>query len=80
MYETMTIEQLQAEQTALYEAMKACKAKKRAIDAELDRRAADEEVTTALTKMSPEARAHLVQKIGAAGIPPQAAVGTPGAQ
>ncbi len=68
-------------QTALHGSMKEIKKQKRAVDAELQRRAIAREAARKVAQMSPAERAAAAQIIGqAGGIPSGEAVGTPGAQ
>ena len=80
MKDRSTVELLQ-QQTALHGSMKEIKQQKRAVDAELQRRAIAESAARKLAQMSPSERAVAAQLIGqAGGIQSDAAVGTPGAQ
>lgn len=76
-----TNEQLIDLQRALHADMKAIKAKKRAVDAELQRRSIVQSAARKLDQMSPAERAVAGQLIGqAGGVPSGESVGTPGAR
>jgi hypothetical protein len=81
MYDQMTTEALQAEQTHLHTEGKALKRKRRDLDAELQRRAIAASAGRKLDQMSPAERAAAAQMIGQVGaIASGESIGTPGAR
>jgi len=77
---TLTTEQLQEMQCVLHGDMKAVKAQKKRVDAEIQQRAIQDEAARKLRRMSPAERAAAAQLLGASGISSGESVGTPGAR
>jgi L,D-peptidoglycan transpeptidase YkuD (ErfK/YbiS/YcfS/YnhG family) len=76
----MSIEQLEELQRDLHLQMKEIRTRKRIVSVALQTRAMEAEAVRKVTAMSEPERAVLAKVIGAAGIAPTSAVGTPGAQ
>ncbi len=73
-----TVEELEAQLTAYHGQIKALRAKKREVSAQLDGALIRKAMADKLAAMSDPERAALAQMLTADGIAPRSAVGTPG--
>ena len=78
-YEEMSIEELELEQTRLYDEAKAVGAERHALAAVLDSKRTRVEVLNRVARMSDVERQQMAQALGVSGIPSGEAVGEPGA-
>ena len=74
-----TVEELEAQLTQYHAQLKALKAKKREVSAQLDAALVSKAAHDKLAAMSDAERMALAQTLSAMGVAPASAVGTPGA-